>query len=130
MDIRTVDLNLLVALEALLAERNVTRAAERLHLSQSATSAALARLRDVFRDPLLLRTARGMLPTTKALELFEPVQHVLAQIGRIVQPATPFNPGEARPVFKIAASDYVEFTLLPQLLEHLDRDSPGARVAM
>lgn len=130
MDIRTVDLNLLVALEALLAERNVTRAAERLHLSQSATSAALARLRDVFHDPLLLRTARGMLPTAKALELAEPVQHVLAQIGRIVQPATPFNPGEARSVFKIAASDYVEFTVLPQFLERLDRESPGARVAV
>ena len=130
MDIRSVDLNLLVALEALLAERNVTRAAARLNLSQSATSAALARLRHVFRDPLLLRTARGMLPTSKALELAEPVQQVLTEIVRLVQPSGPFNPGEARATFKIAASDYVEFTVLPRLLAQLDAQAPGARIAM
>ena len=69
MDIRSVDLNLLVALDALLSERNVTRAAGRLALSQSAMSATLGRLRALFNDPLLLRTAGGMLPTSKGLEL-------------------------------------------------------------
>lgn len=96
MDIRSVDLNLLVALDALLTERNVTRAASRLSLSQSAMSAALARLRSVFGDPLLLRTSGGMLPTSKGLELAAPVKQLLADIGRIVQQAGAFDPAHAR----------------------------------
>ena len=130
MDIRSIDLNLLVALDALLGEKNVTRAASRLHLSQPATSAALARLRQVFRDPLLVRTSRGMLPTAKALELAQPLQQVLGDITRIVQPTGPFLPAEARSTFTIAASDYVEFTVLPHLLEQLEAEAPATRLAV
>ena len=92
MDIRNVDLNLLVALDALLTERSVSRAALRLHLSQPATSALLARLRELFSDPLLLRSAREMLPTPRAVELLGPVksviglldQRILIRVGWIV----------------------------------------------
>ena len=130
MDIRSVDLNLLVALDALLTERNVTRAASRLSLSQSAMSAALARLRSVFGDPLLLRTSGGMLPTSKGLELAAPVKQLLADIGRIVQQAGAFDPAHARVTFTIAASDYVEYAILPQLVDYLEANAPLAHLAV
>ena len=75
MDTKGMDLNLLVTLEALLAEQNVTKAANRLHLSQPAVSAQLSRLRDLFDDPLLIPAQRGMTPTAKALELLDPLRH-------------------------------------------------------
>ena len=130
MDIRNVDLNLLVALDALLAERSVSRAAVRLHLSQPATSALLARLRELFRDPLLLRSARGMLPTPRALELLGPVKQVLDEIDAIVQPRTAFDPANAQHTFTLSASDYVEYALLPMLVDFLERKAPGVRLAV
>jgi DNA-binding transcriptional LysR family regulator len=130
MDIRTVDLNLLVALDALLAERNVTRAAARLNLSQSAMSAALARLRTLFGDPLLLRTSGGMLATSKGQELVAPVRLVLTEIGRIVQRPERFDPAGTERVFTIAASDYVEYAILPRLVDFLEVHAPRARLAV
>jgi DNA-binding transcriptional LysR family regulator len=131
MDIRNVDLNLLVALDALLAERSVTRAAVRLHLSQPATSALLARLRELFGDPLLLRSARGMLPTPRALELLGPVKQVLDEIDAIVQPRAAFDPASAvQTTFTLSASDYVEYALLPTLVDYLERTAPGVRLAV
>jgi DNA-binding transcriptional LysR family regulator len=130
MDIRSVDLNLLVALDALLGERNVTRAAARLSLSQSAMSAALARLRTLFGDPLLLRTAGGMLPTSKGLELAAPVRQLVADVGRLVQQAGAFDPASARVTFTIAASDYVEYAILPRLVDYLEANAPLARFAV
>ena len=130
MDIRNVDLNLLVALDALLAERSVSRAAARLHLSQPATSAVLARLRELFADPLLLRSARGMLPTPRALELLGPVKQVLDEIDAIVQPRAAFDPLAAVHTFTLSASDYVEYALLPSLVDFLERKAPGVRLAV
>ena len=130
MDIRKVDLNLLVALDALLAERSVSRAAVRLHLSQPATSALLARLRELFGDPLLLRSARGMLPTPRALELLGPVRQVLDEIDAIVQPRAAFDPASAVQTFTLSASDYVEYALLPTLVDFLERKAPGVRLAV
>lgn len=124
MDIRSVDLNLLVALDVLLAERNVTRAAARLNLSQSAMSAALARLRTLFNDPLLLRTAGGMLPTSRGEELAAPVKQVLEEIERLVQPSDGFDPATAKATFTIAASDYVQWAILPQLVDYLQQNAP------
>lgn len=130
MDLRSLDLNLLVALDALLTERNVTRAAARLHLSQSAMSAALSRLREAFADPLLLRTARGMLPTMRGAQLAGPVKQVLAEIERLVSADADFDPRTARETFRIAASDYVEFAILPQLVDHLEAHAPACRLAV
>lgn len=130
MDVRSIDLNLLVALDALLAERNVTRAAARLELSQSAMSAALGRLRGLFGDPILLRTAGGMLPTSKGQELVAPVRQVLAEIGRIVRRPERFDPALAERTFTIAASDYVEYAILPRLVDFLEARAPRARLAV
>ncbi len=130
MDIRNVDLNLLVALDALLAERSVSRAAVRLHLSQPATSALLARLRDLFGDPLLLRSARGMLPTPRALELLGPVKQVLDEIDAIIRPRIAFDPDSAEHTFTLSASDYVEYALLPALVDYLERKAPRVRLAV
>ncbi len=128
MDIRNIDLNLLVALDALLAERSVSRAAVRLHLSQPAASALLARLRELFGDPLLLRSARGMLPTPRALELLAPVKRVLNEIDAIVQPRAAFDAASAEYSFTLSASDYVEYALLPKLVDYLERKAPGVRL--
>ncbi len=130
MDIRNVDLNLLVALDALLAERSVSRAAVRLHLSQPATSAVLARLRELFGDPLLLGSARGMLPTPRALELLGPVKQVLDEIDAIIQPRTAFDPDSAEHTFTLSASDYVEYALLPTLVDYIERHAPRVRLAV
>ncbi len=128
MDIRNVDLNLLVALDALLVERSVSRAAVRLHLSQPATSALLARLRELFGDPLLLRSARGMLPTPRALELLAPIKQVLDEIDAIIQPRAAFDPDSAEHTFTLSASDYVEYALLPTLVDYLERNAPRVRL--
>ena len=130
MDIKRVDLNLLVALDALLAERSVSRAAARLHLSQPATSALLARLRELFGDPLLLRSARGMLATPRALELLGPVRQVLDEVDALIQPRAAFDPARATHTFTLSASDYVEYTLLPKLVDHLERAAPGVSLAV
>jgi DNA-binding transcriptional LysR family regulator len=130
VDIRNIDLNLLVALDALLAERSVSRAAVRLRLSQPATSALLARLRELFGDPLLLRSARGMLPTPRALELLAPVKQVLDEIETIVQPPAAFDAGRAAHSFTLSASDYVEYALLPRLVDYLEHEAPGVRLGV
>jgi len=130
MDIRNIDLNLLVALDALLSERSVSRAAVRLHLSQPATSALLARLRELFGDALLLRGAREMLPTPRALELLGPVKRVLDEIDILVQPRAAFAPASAVHTFTLSASDYVEYALLPPLVDYVETNAPGVRLAV
>ncbi len=130
MNIRNIDLNLLVALDALLSERSVSRAAVRLHLSQPATSAVLARLRELFGDALLLRSSREMLPTPRALELLGPVKRVLDEIDALVQPRAAFDPSSALHTFTLSASDYVEYALLPALVDYVESNAPGVRLAV
>lgn len=125
MNLHRIDLNLLVYLDALLRERNVTQAAQQLNLSQPAMSNGLRRLRVLFDDPLLVRTSGGMTPTERALELQPLVRDALSHIDRAVQPRAAFKPAEARGVFRIMASDYAESTLLPKVLGTLRRDAPG-----
>ena len=125
MNINRIDLNLLVYLDALLRERNVTQAANQLNLSQPAMSNGLRRLRDLFDDPLLVRTSEGMTPTERALELEPVVREVLSTIDRAVQPLSDFEPKEAQRVFRIMASDYAESTLLPTVLGQLRTLAPG-----
>lgn len=125
MNLNRIDLNLLVYLDALLRERNVTQAANQLSLSQPAMSNGLRRLRELFDDPLLVRTSDGMTPTERALELEPVVREVLTNIDRAVQPRSDFEPAEARRVFRIMASDYAESTLLPEVLGKLRNLAPG-----
>lgn len=93
--LRRLDLNLLVTLDALLAEHNVTRAAERLHLSQPSVSVQLAKLREIFGDPLFLPGPRGMRPTARADELREPLRQALDALIQAVSPSRPFDPAQA-----------------------------------
>src|SRR5512145_1508457 len=93
--LRRLDLNLLVTLDVLLSELNVTRAAQRLNLSQPSVSVHLAKLRDIFGDPLLLPGPRGMRPTAKANELHEPLRLALEALELAVSPASPFDPAKA-----------------------------------
>jgi len=125
MNINRVDLNLLVYLDVLLRERNVTQAANQLNLSQPAMSNGLRRLRDLLGDPLLVRTSDGMTPTERALELEPLVRDILNKVDRAVQPTADFDPGTAQRVFRIMASDYAESTLLPLVLGRLCTDAPG-----
>jgi DNA-binding transcriptional LysR family regulator len=129
MDTKKLDLNLLVALEALLAERNVTRAARRLNLSQPALSAQLNRLRDIFGDPLLLPAQRGMIATARALELQEPLHRALEQVRGVIAEQAPFDPATADITFTLAASDYVQYAVLMPLSLALQREAPSVRIA-
>ncbi|MBL0794512.1 MULTISPECIES: LysR family transcriptional regulator [Pseudomonas] len=123
-DLRRIDLNLLVILDALLTEQHVTRAAERLHLSQPAVSHALARLRDLLDDPLLVRAGSGLVPTARALELAAPLTETLAQVQSLLAPNT-FDPTSARRTFRLAMSDYGAALILPGLIRTLRAEAPG-----
>lgn len=123
-DLRRIDLNLLVILDALLGEQHVTRAAERLHLSQPAVSHALARLRDLLGDPLLVRAGSGLVPTARALELAAPLAETLAQVQSLLAPNT-FAPASARRTFRLAMSDYGAAIILPGLIRTLRAEAPG-----
>ncbi len=126
-DIRAVNLNLLAAFDALIQERNVTRAAGAMGVTQSAMSNSLAQLRVLFEDPLFRRTPRGIEPTPRALELAEPVRRGLGFLDRALTKRS-FEPRSESRTFVIATSDYVEFVLLPPLLRRLNRDAPGVRL--
>ena len=119
MNLSRIDLNLLVYLDTLLRVKNVTRAAEQLGITQPALSNGLRRLRDLFRDPLLVRTSEGMTPTERALELQPQVREILAAVEQAVLPVADFNAADSQRVFRIMASDYAEATLLAPLLAEL-----------
>jgi DNA-binding transcriptional LysR family regulator len=124
MRFKGLDLNLLVALDVLLDERSVARAAARLHLSQSATSGALARLREWFGDELLIPVGRRLMPTPRALILAQQVRQALLQIeGTIMRPAV-FDHATARRRFTIIASDYVAITGLKDALRAIASVAP------
>ncbi|MEX5509517.1 LysR substrate-binding domain-containing protein [Pseudomonas paralactis] len=123
-DLRRIDLNLLVVLDALLSEQHVTRAAERLHLSQPAVSHALARLRDMLGDPLLVRQGGALVPTARALELAAPLAQALGQVQALLAPNR-FDPASAKRRFRVAMSDYSAAILLPGLVRILRNEAPG-----
>ncbi len=129
VDIKSFDLNLLVALDALIIEGSVSGAARRVGIGQPAMSHALSRLRDLFGDPLLVRTGATMRPTARALDLAEPVARVLADIRRNVLADRVFRPEQEDRVFRLGASDYVMAAVLPGLLAMLHQAAPRVRVA-
>jgi DNA-binding transcriptional LysR family regulator len=120
-----LDLNLLVAFDALLTERSVTRAAARIGLGQSAMSHNLARLRTLFGDELLTRGADGMRPTPRALALADPVRVTLSQIQAAVLQREAFDPSTADRVFKIGLADSIEVAVIPGLVARLRQEAPG-----
>jgi DNA-binding transcriptional LysR family regulator len=128
MDLGRVDLNLLVVLDALLRERNVTRAGQRLRLSQPATSTALGRLRRMFNDPLLVRQGRQLRLTPRAEALIEPVAEALAIIDHAISDNPDFDPATDERTFTVMGSDYVSITLVRPLLVRLAGPAPGVRV--
>ena len=129
-NLRRLDLNLLVTLDVLLAEHNVTRAARRLNFSQPSVSVHLAKLRDIFKDPLLLPGPRGMRPTARAEALREPLREALAAVERAVSPTAPFDPAAADRIWRVAASDYSESTVIHPALAGLRAAAPGTRLAV
>jgi DNA-binding transcriptional LysR family regulator len=125
MDLRRVDLNLLVVFEQLMAQRSVGRAAMRLGLSQPATSAALARLRHLFGDPLLLRHGNAMQPTLRAERLLPAVRQALRLVEDAFSPRDAFDPAQSTRRFRLVMSDYTEHLMLPQVVRRVLAEAPG-----
>lgn len=128
-DIRRIDLNLLVALNALLEEQSVTRAAKRLALTQPTVSAMLARLRKIFGDPLFVRCQRGILPTPRAVALAPTLKQWLAEAHALVANER-FEPATAELTASLSANDYIQSALIVPFIERLRREAPNARLAV
>ena len=122
------DLNLLVALDALLTEGSVTRAAERLRLSPSAMSRTLSRLRAATGDPLLVRAGRGLVPTPRAIELRERVSLLVQDARQVLRPARALDLGSLETMFTLRTSDGFVENFGSALLARLARDAPGVRL--
>jgi DNA-binding transcriptional LysR family regulator len=128
-DIRKVDFNLLVAFDALFEEMSVSRAAERLAVSQPTVSGMLNRLRDLFGDPLFVRGQRGILPTSRAEVLAAPVKSLLDDARALVMPRA-FDPAKAEMTFSITVNDYMQYALVLPFIEALRKQAPKIRVAI
>lgn len=128
VNLDNLDLNLLRVFDAVLRDRSVTLAGERIGLSQPAMSNALARLRKLFGDPLFVRTPRGMHPTPYAQRLADPVRQALDLLELTLRARTVFEPATADRIFRLHMSDIGEMVFLPPLLERLKDDAPHARI--
>lgn len=128
-DLSQLDLNLLRVFDAVARERHVTRAAERLNLSQPAVSNALARLRAALGDELFLRRPGGVEPTAFAQALAVPVREALDRLAESLAATAPFDPATAQRVFTLAVSEYAEAVLAPRLIARLAREAPGCFLA-
>ena len=124
-----MDLNLLVVFDALMSERHVTRASARIGLSQPAVSKALNRLRHMFKDELFIRSAEGMRPTQRALDLVTPVKQALELLETALEPGE-FDPATTRRVFRIATSDLITRVFMPGLMQELDKAAPGVEIRL
>jgi DNA-binding transcriptional LysR family regulator len=130
IDLSRIDLNLLVLFEIVFQERHVGRAAERLHLSPSAISHGLGRLRALLGDPLFLRTPKGVVPTERASQLAPSVAEILTRIRGVVSTSTPFDPRHSTRRFVIGAPDGISSVILHPLLERLREVAPGVDVGI
>lgn len=128
MNMSKVNLNLLVALDALLTERNVTRAGKKIFITQSAMSNALNQLREIFGDDLLIRSTGGMQPTQRALELQPKVKELLDSINHVIFDQPQFDAATSTRRFTLGMSDHAEFCLNPQLLKILNQEAPGIEI--
>jgi LysR family transcriptional regulator, nod-box dependent transcriptional activator len=125
MRYQRIDLNLLIALDALLAERNVTRAAERMHMTQSAMSGILARLREYFDDQLLVPVGRTMRLTARAESLIQPVRDIILKVDTTLGIRPDFEPATAQRHFVVIASDYVSHVMLSAAIRIISQQAPG-----
>ena len=123
-----LDLNLLVAFDALMTERNVTRAARRIGIGQSAMSHALGRLRDLFKDELFTRVPDGVKATPRAKALADPIRVMLAEIQGTLLHGQGFDPSEAERTFLLGLPDSIEIVLLPRLVTHIQAEAPKIRI--
>jgi DNA-binding transcriptional LysR family regulator len=130
INLARIDLNLLVLFEAVLETRHIGRAADRLHLSASAVSHGLARLRRVLNDPLFLKHPKGVVPTERAAALAEPVARILAEVRELVGSADPFDPRRSSRRFTIGAPDGIAAVALPSALRDVRREAPGVDVSV
>lgn len=130
MRLKGLDLNLLVALDVLLEERSVSRAAKRLHLSQPAASAALGRLRDYFQDDLLVLYGKRLIPTSFAENLLPELKRVTRQIDDLVSMSTEFEPEHSARLFRFMASDYMVTVLMTHVLQVLAKKAPDIKLDM
>jgi len=128
MNISKIDLNLLIYLDVLLREKNVTRAANQLNITQPAMSNGLKRLRNLFNDPILVRTSDGMVPTERARTLAPTIRKILLELEEALQGEEEFNEKSSSRVFRIMASDYAASTLLPELLKLLNKNAPNVTI--
>jgi len=128
MQLQQMDMNLFLVLEAIYNERNLTRAAEQLHITQPAVSNALARLRRTLDDPLFTRTPAGMSPTPLTERIMPKVQQALALLSGSLSEERRFDPASARKTLRLSMNDMAETLLLPRLLERLQRLAPGIGV--
>ena len=127
VDLSSIDLNLLVALDVLLDELHVSKAAERLGLSQPAMSRTLARLRTVFDDPLIVRAQKGYAPTARAEILKSSLKTALMEVGRVFA-ETEFDPVRSLDTFRLSTLDYAELVIFPALMNNIRTTAPGVRV--
>lgn len=127
-DFRKLDLNLLLVFHALMQERSVTRAAARLYIGQPAVSGGLKRLRSAFADALFVRTASGMMPTPRALELARAIDPLLLSLHQALHEHPTFDATHAERIFKIGISDALEVALMPELMRYLAEVAPGVRL--
>ncbi|MDA8443490.1 LysR family transcriptional regulator [Paracidovorax valerianellae] len=127
LNFRSLDLNLLRVFDEVMTERNLTRAAHKLSLTQPAVSNALRRLREVLGDDLVVRSGQGVQPTPRALTLWPPVRQALAQLQQSLAPGD-FDPATANSTFVLAMADATGATLIPPLVEIVEREAPGVSV--
>lgn len=125
MHFRGLDLNLLVALDALITERSISRSGEKINLSQPATSGALARLREYFKDDLLVPMGRKMVLTPLAEELAQPVRQLLMQAEGVIHRSPAFSPKTSERTFRLVMSDYVATVLMSRALPIVQKEAPG-----
>ena len=128
MNVSRIDLNLLVYLDVLLQERNVTKAANQLGITQPAMSNGLKRLRTLFNDPILVRTSDGMVPTERARALAPAIRKILLELEEALQGEEEFNELNSQRVFRLMASDYAASTLLPKLLKRINQIAPNVTI--
>ncbi len=124
VELSQVDLNLLVALDALLETGSVSGAARKLGRSQPAVSRILGRLRDLFADPLLVPQGRGLAPTPRALSIHAPLRLLLSEAEHLVRPPAPFDSSNTRAHFRIISSDYAQVTMIGSVVSWLEQVAP------